>query len=125
MMFNFFSDLKKGEYSFKDFKSFCDKIKVTFKMRHQKKIVIKAYNLYVKGLNEYDKIVSYGIDLIEDAERIGNKIDEKGKAYVTRCMHNEFRDSFIQSGDLKRTRESDLTLSINKNVKRIMDWDFK
>ena len=42
MMFNFFSDLKKGEYSFKDFKSFCDKIKVTFKMRHQKKIVIKA-----------------------------------------------------------------------------------
>ena len=40
-------------------------------------------------------------------------------------MHNEFRDSFIQSGDLKRTRESDLTLSINKNVKRIMDWDFK
>lgn len=125
MLFKFFIEMRKKKYNFNEFKDFCDKLKGVLNIRKQKKIVTESYKTYVKALQNYEKIVSYGINLMDDVDKCSDIIDLRGKKYFKKTLYKEFNNAFIQTSDLKRIQESNKTLQINKEVKKILEWDYK
>lgn len=117
--------MQDNGYTFKGFIEFCNKFKTIVAIRKNKKMIQKTYTIYLDSLKSYEKIINYGVDLIDDVERSNELIDEQGKRFFRKSIQKTFREALIQSKDLKRIQESESTLRINKKVKKILDWDYK
>lgn len=125
MFFKFFNELNKDNYSFKEFKNFCDKLSTILSIRKQKKLVKKAHDTYINALKGYDKIMEYGLEAIGDIEKCSDFIDIKGKKYFKNTINKEFSQAMIGAKDLSRMKESEITLSINKKIKEVIEWKYK
>lgn len=122
MFFKFFNELNKDNYSFKEFKNFCDKLSTILSIRKQKKLVKKAHDTYINALKGYDKIMEYGLEAIGDIEKCSDFIDIKGKKYFKNTINKEFSTAYIEALNLNRIKESDLILKINKRAKQILEY---
>lgn len=124
-MFKMFDEMHDKGYTFKEFIEFCNKFRTIVAIRKNKKMVQKAYTIYLDSLKVYEKIINYGVDLIDDVEKSKELIDNQGKRFFRTSMQKTFGDALIQSKDLKRIQESESTLRINKKVKKILDWNYE